>query len=168
MVTTGSTAVVYIQRRNGADQLVPCLRPGGAIPPPHNFHGVHRDKFALFSSSTPAARAHSVQQLPRAWHSGVRIPKHAPNASIARYPDQLRVCLYLRQMRDNDYDVTTEDKECDGGNENIVSSVKCSDAVNFEDYTASATDGMRMEHWWNDTDRGKLKYWEKNIIQRGW
>jgi len=25
-----------------------------------------------------------------------------------------------------------------------------------------------MEQWWNDTDRGKLKYWEKNIIQRGW
>ena len=22
--------------------------------------------------------------------------------------------------------------------------------------------------WWNDTDSGKLKYWEKNIIQRGW
>jgi hypothetical protein len=22
--------------------------------------------------------------------------------------------------------------------------------------------------WWNDTDRGKLKYWEKNIIQRVW
>jgi len=25
-----------------------------------------------------------------------------------------------------------------------------------------------MEQWWNDTDRGKLKYWEKNFIQRGW
>jgi len=25
-----------------------------------------------------------------------------------------------------------------------------------------------MEQCWNDTDRGKLKYWEKNIIQRGW
>jgi len=25
-----------------------------------------------------------------------------------------------------------------------------------------------MEQWWNDTDRGKLKYWEKNIIQSGW
>jgi len=23
---------------------------------------------------------------------------------------------------------------------------------------------MGMEHWWNDTDRGKLKYWERNII----
>jgi hypothetical protein len=22
-----------------------------------------------------------------------------------------------------------------------------------------------MEHWWNDTDRGKLKYWEKNLSQ---
>jgi hypothetical protein len=27
---------------------------------------------------------------------------------------------------------------------------------------------MSMEQWWNDTDRGKLKYWEKNIIERGW
>jgi len=26
---------------------------------------------------------------------------------------------------------------------------------------------MSMEQWWNDTDRGKLKYWEKNIIQLG-
>jgi hypothetical protein len=24
---------------------------------------------------------------------------------------------------------------------------------------------MSMEHWWNDTDRGKLKFWERNIIQ---
>ena len=23
---------------------------------------------------------------------------------------------------------------------------------------------MGMEHWWNGTDRGKLKYWERNII----
>jgi hypothetical protein len=23
-----------------------------------------------------------------------------------------------------------------------------------------------MEQWWNDTDRGKPMYWEKNIIQR--
>ena len=22
---------------------------------------------------------------------------------------------------------------------------------------------MSMEHWWNDTDRGKLKYWERDI-----
>jgi hypothetical protein len=27
---------------------------------------------------------------------------------------------------------------------------------------------MSMERWWNDTDRGKLKYWERNIIQRVW
>jgi len=25
-----------------------------------------------------------------------------------------------------------------------------------------------MEQWWNDTDRGNLKYWEKNIMQLGW
>jgi hypothetical protein len=25
---------------------------------------------------------------------------------------------------------------------------------------------MSMEQWWNDTDRGKPKYREKNIIQR--
>jgi len=36
-------------------------------------------------------------------------------------------------------------------------------------YTAWVLDGwMSMEQWWNDTDRGKLKYWEKYIIQRGW
>jgi hypothetical protein len=23
---------------------------------------------------------------------------------------------------------------------------------------------MSMEHWWNDTDRGHLKYWEKNLF----
>jgi hypothetical protein len=23
---------------------------------------------------------------------------------------------------------------------------------------------MNMEHWWNDTDRGKLKYWERNLF----
>ena len=27
---------------------------------------------------------------------------------------------------------------------------------------------MGMEQWWNDTDRGKLKYWEKNIIECGY
>jgi len=27
---------------------------------------------------------------------------------------------------------------------------------------------MSMGQWWNDTDRGKLKCWEKNIIQCGW
>ena len=25
---------------------------------------------------------------------------------------------------------------------------------------------MSMEHWWNDTDIGKQKYWEKNIKER--
>jgi len=23
---------------------------------------------------------------------------------------------------------------------------------------------MGLEHWWNGTERGKLKYWESNII----
>jgi len=27
---------------------------------------------------------------------------------------------------------------------------------------------MSMEQWWNDSDRGKLKCWEKNIIEHGW
>ena len=32
-------------------------------------------------------------------------------------------------------------------------------------YTAWVVDGwMSMEQWWNDTDRGKLKCWERNII----
>ena len=36
-------------------------------------------------------------------------------------------------------------------------------------YTAWVVDGwMSVEQWWNGTDRGKLKYWEKNIIQCGW
>ena len=35
-------------------------------------------------------------------------------------------------------------------------------------YTAwEVDDWMSMEQRWNDTDREKLKYWEKNIIQRG-
>ena len=35
--------------------------------------------------------------------------------------------------------------------------------------TAWMLDGwMSMEQWWNDTDRGKLKYLEKRIVQRGW
>jgi hypothetical protein len=28
--------------------------------------------------------------------------------------------------------------------------------------------GRKISQWWNDTDREKLKYWEKNIIQRVW
>jgi len=36
-------------------------------------------------------------------------------------------------------------------------------------YTVWVVDGwMSMEQWWNGTDRGKLKCWEKNIIQCGW
>ena len=36
-------------------------------------------------------------------------------------------------------------------------------------YTVWVVDGwMSREQWWNDTDRGKLKYGGKNIIQRGW
>ena len=27
---------------------------------------------------------------------------------------------------------------------------------------------MGMGQWWNGTDRVKLKYWERNIMQRGW
>jgi hypothetical protein len=27
---------------------------------------------------------------------------------------------------------------------------------------------MNMEQRWNDTDIGKLKYWERNIIRRVW
>jgi len=36
-------------------------------------------------------------------------------------------------------------------------------------YTASMVDeAMSTNHCWNDTDSGKLKYWEKNIIQCRW
>jgi len=36
-------------------------------------------------------------------------------------------------------------------------------------YKMWVVDGwMGMEQWWNDTDRGKLKYWEKNVIKCGW
>jgi len=35
--------------------------------------------------------------------------------------------------------------------------------------TVSVVDGwISMEQWWNGTDRGKLKCWEKNIIQCRW
>jgi hypothetical protein len=27
---------------------------------------------------------------------------------------------------------------------------------------------MRMVQMWNGTERGKLKFWEKSIIKRGW
>jgi len=36
-------------------------------------------------------------------------------------------------------------------------------------YTAWVVDGwMSVEQWWNDTDRRKLKCWDKKIIQCGW
>jgi hypothetical protein len=35
-------------------------------------------------------------------------------------------------------------------------------------YKVLVADGwISMEQWWNDTDRGKLKVCEKDIIQRG-
>ena len=35
-------------------------------------------------------------------------------------------------------------------------------------YTASVVrEWMGMEHWWNDTDRGKLKYLEKTLYNVG-
>jgi len=43
------------------------------------------------------------------------------------------------------------------------------EVVGEKHFTAWVVNGwMSMVQWWNDTDRGKLKYWEKNIIQRGW
>jgi len=39
------------------------------------------------------------------------------------------------------------------------------EVVGGKHYTVWVVDGcMSMEQRWNDTDRGKLKYWEKNII----
>jgi len=36
-------------------------------------------------------------------------------------------------------------------------------------YTAWVVDGMMsLEQLWNDTARGKAKYWENNIIDFGW
>ena len=36
-------------------------------------------------------------------------------------------------------------------------------------YTASVVGGrMGKVRWWNDTDRGRLWYWEKNILQLRW
>ena len=41
--------------------------------------------------------------------------------------------------------------------------------VGGKHFTAWVVDGwMIMEQWWNDTDRGKLKCCDENIIQRGW
>ena len=42
-------------------------------------------------------------------------------------------------------------------------------SVGKKNSTAWVVDGwISIEHWWNDTDKGKLKCWEKNIIQGGW
>jgi len=39
-------------------------------------------------------------------------------------------------------------------------------AVNCYDYTVLVTDKlMYIEHWWKDTDRGKLKYLKKLLSQ---
>jgi len=36
-------------------------------------------------------------------------------------------------------------------------------------YRVWVVDGwVDMEQWWNDTDRAKLKNWEKKIIECGW
>jgi len=44
-----------------------------------------------------------------------------------------------------------------------------SEVLEEKHYTAWVVDGwMSVEQWWNGTDRGKWKYWEKSIIQRGW
>ena len=43
------------------------------------------------------------------------------------------------------------------------------DVLGEKYYAPWVVDGwMCMEQWWNDTDKGNLKYWEENIIQRGW
>ena len=45
------------------------------------------------------------------------------------------------------------------------SAVLFNDAASCWYYIAPVMDEwMGMEHWWNDTDRGKLKYWEQNIL----
>ena len=43
------------------------------------------------------------------------------------------------------------------------------EVVGEKHYTVWVVDGwMSVEQWWNGTDRGKLKCWEKSIIQCGW
>ena len=38
------------------------------------------------------------------------------------------------------------------------------EALGEKHFTAWVADGwMSMEQWWNDTDRGKLKHWERNL-----
>jgi hypothetical protein len=47
--------------------------------------------------------------------------------------------------------------------------VTLKDVFNSKYFIASVMDSeMGVQQWWNDTDRGKLKYWERNIIQRVW
>ena len=44
-----------------------------------------------------------------------------------------------------------------------------SEVLGEKNYRVWVVDGwMSTEQWWNDTDRVKLKYWEKNILKRGW
>ena len=46
---------------------------------------------------------------------------------------------------------------------------KGSEVLGEKYYTAWVLDEwMSMQQWWNDTDRGKLNYWDRNIIQRRW
>jgi len=38
------------------------------------------------------------------------------------------------------------------------------DATSRQSRTASEEDERRgMKHWWNDTEKGKQNYWEKNL-----
>jgi len=40
------------------------------------------------------------------------------------------------------------------------------DAVKCGDYIMLVADeGISWVNWWNDTDRGKREYWEKNLSQ---
>lgn len=40
------------------------------------------------------------------------------------------------------------------------------DIVNCWDYIASVVDEWykSTEHWWNNSDNGKRRYWEKNLV----
>jgi len=43
------------------------------------------------------------------------------------------------------------------------------EALGEKYFTACVANGwMSKEQWWNDTDRGNLKFWERIIIQCGW
>jgi hypothetical protein len=62
----------------------------------------------------------------------------------------------------------------DGGDLNVLLNAgmiltRGTEVLGGKHYTAWVVgELMSMEQWWNDTDRGKLKYWEENIIERGW